>query len=110
MQGARLNEAQAAPLIDSQGIAMGIPVGEKPLLPMQRYHTACAAFVCPEIFLQAAFHPQMHCPLKRQSVLVQNGPQPPCCGTATVRRRAEMCWCQRSQGASLPQCQVSCSI
>lgn len=51
MQGARLNEAQAAPLIDSQGIAMGIPVGEKPLLPMQRYHTACTAFVCPDDLL-----------------------------------------------------------
>jgi hypothetical protein len=32
VQGARLTEAQPAPLIDSQGLAMGIPVGEKPLL------------------------------------------------------------------------------
>jgi hypothetical protein len=34
VQSSRLNEAQPAPLIDSHGIAMGIPVGEDPLLLM----------------------------------------------------------------------------
>lgn len=50
VQGARLNEAQPAPLIDSHGLAMGIPVGEKPLLlcSCQDVVSPCAAFVCPD--------------------------------------------------------------
>ena len=64
VQGPRLNEAQPAPLIDSHGLAMGIPVGEEPLLLMPRCCTPCTAFVCPDILSQAAFNPQLHCELK----------------------------------------------